>query len=520
MLKILNELENRFFSNYDKNDLLKSKKAKFVTIFNLFFLVLIFIVIFSRLNSSTAEIINTLKVVIPSATTVIISMIFIRKAKIDFATGAIAFVCFFIIVGGYIVRPPYIAVVTLGFFMYLDLVYAVLLSNKYVAFFILAGDIALNTYTYFFKSSSVTDPVVSEILNKAFVDGSVALVLVFVASYSVTKILESVVDYSKKESAANKNNFTHLQEIMKTLGASVVTLDSSSKNTKEVIEKLSGNIENQAAAIEEISATMEEIASGTENTERTTSDQSNSVNELVSSMKILSQIIDEVESASTDMKSIFTSFVGLASQGEKSSTILEQTNQRVLSNSNNIITVTSIIEDFFDKINLLALNASIEAARAGDLGRGFAVVADEIGKLSDSSAQELKRINDIIINNKKDVDESNQSITEILHFISNLVNNIHNIQGKIDYNLERVNQQKQQKSDMVDKISVVKSKSEMIELSMKEQKSAIEDISKSIENVNVSIQEISGVTVDLNDGSNNIIELTSKLNSELKKNSA
>lgn len=73
----------------------------------------------------------------------------------------------------------------------------------------------------------------------------------------------------------------------------------------------------------------------------------------------------------------------MSRSGRGSSGSLDDINKKILTNSNDIRSITGIIDDFFERINLLSLNASIEAARAGEHGRGFAVVADEIGKLAE-----------------------------------------------------------------------------------------------------------------------------------------
>ncbi|MGN0909046.1 MAG: methyl-accepting chemotaxis protein, partial [Succinivibrio sp.] len=137
------------------------------------------------------------------------------------------------------------------------------------------------------------------------------------------------------------------------------------------------------------------------------------------------------ETTSSGVKMVEDTINGIRAQVSKSNQDAELI-KALVEQSDKVGSIVQTIEDIAGQTNLLALNAAIEAARAGEAGKGFAVVADEVRALASRTASSTQQITKMVAQIQSDASAANDSITGSLENMNSLAENAGKVSGKLD----------------------------------------------------------------------------------------
>ncbi|MCX6139196.1 MAG: methyl-accepting chemotaxis protein [Ignavibacteriales bacterium] len=337
---------------------------------------------------------------------------------------------------------------------------------------------------------------------------AVGVAFAFIVAGFVTRPIQSVVAGMENADLNMQFNSARTDEIGRLQNA----FDNFVASLKETLIQVGEATSAVASASSQISSSTEEMAAGAQEQTNQTSEVASAVEEMtitiIENAKTASMTADTARQAKQAAELGGSVVVETVNGMKRISDVVSQSAQTVRDlgkSSDQIGEIIGVIDDIADQTNLLALNAAIEAARAGEQGRGFAVVADEVRKLAERTTKATKEIATMI---KKIQNETKRAV-EAMGQGTAEVEKGKQLADKAGASLGEIVEISQKVTDMISQIAAAS----------EEQSKASEEISKNVEGISSvtgetaqGTQQVARAAEDLNRLTDSLQQLLSKFN--------
>ncbi|MCB1165476.1 MAG: hypothetical protein KDK33_04940 [Leptospiraceae bacterium] len=339
------------------------------------------------------------------------------------------------------------------------------------------------------------------------------VIQVVLLSLGLADRIRELNDSLHKEQADLEASGQALRQMLGDASATAAELQDLSQKQSALVDQLSNMSSDQATASEEVAASIESIAAVTDRIHGSMESQSQAGVEMqrkVANLRSAHEgLLNQAQSSTAsveEMKEVFD-------QVQRNLSILQNHIAEIEQGGQSISGLVKVIGDITEKVNMLSLNASIEAARAGDLGRGFAVVADEVGKLAEQTGGRSREISQRVDQMQRSIDAGSHSAASTGEFVRRLADDIEKVRRSLHTMGESVEKQHSVVDELDRHAGDLNERSREIAVetadqvvSMREGKDTVHRISEMAGTLNATNQDLNDISLRLRERAESLAE--------------